>query len=517
MTNNQPRLSKSRYVSAIQCPKILWMKKNLPEQFDDSVMNQVVLDKGNEIGDLAMKYFGAFDEVEYSQDISKMVNDTKELMKLGKKVITEAAFIYDGDLCIVDILRSVPGGYELIEVKGSSGSPGDTVKDVKEVYLYDMSFQAYILTKNEMDIKSVKLMCLNREYVRQGDLEEDLDIKELFTLTDCTKTVFKMMKEVENNIQSFKAVITQEEEPVFDIGSRCEKPYKCGYKGWCFKDLPEKDSIFNIGWSMRMDKKEQAYKDGILSFQDALTAHADGRLKLNDKQLRQIEFALNDMEPVICKSGINKFLSKVRYPLYFFDFETFQPAIPPWKNTSPFKQITFQYSIHIQNERGGEVIHKEFLGRDGLDPRRELAEKLCADIPDDACVVAYNIPFEKTRIKELANIFPDLSSHLLNINSNIIDLMEPFQKGAYYSRTMGGKFSIKQVLPSLMPGDSELDYKQLDERVQHGGDAMDKYPTMHLLPPDEQEALRKALLAYCCLDTFAMVKILEKLYEFVSK
>ena len=512
MTKNQPRFSKSRYVSAMQCPKILWMKKNMPEQFDDSVMNQVVLDTGNEIGDLAMKYFGAFDEVEYSQDISKMVSDTKELMQEGKKVITEAAFIHDGDLCIVDILRSVPGGYELIEVKGSSGSPGDTAKDVKEVYLHDMSFQAYILTKNGMNIKRVKLMCLNRKYVRQ----ENLDIKKLFTLTDCTKTVFSMMKDVEKNIKNFKAVITQEGEPVFDIGNRCEKPYKCGFKGWCFKDLPEKESIFDIGWSMRMEKKEKAYKDGIHSFQDALAAHTDGRLKLNDKQLRQVKFAVNDMEPVICKSGINKFLSKVRYPLYFLDFETIQPAIPPWKNTSPFKQIPFQYSLHIQNERGGEVIHKEFLGRDGLDPRRELAEKLCADIPEDACVIAYNIPFEKTRIKEIANDFPDLSSHLFNINSNIIDLMEPFQKGAYYSSTMGGRFSIKQVLPSLIPDDPALDYKLLDERVQHGGHAMDKYPTMHLLPPEEQEALRKALLAYCCLDTLAMVKILDKLYEFVS-
>jgi len=512
MNTKQPSLSKSRYVSGMQCPKILWMKRNMPEKFDDSVLNQTVLDTGNQVGDLAMQYFGDFTEVEFSKDISKMVAETEKLRTEGTKVITEAAFTYDGDLCIVDILRAVPDGYELIEVKSSSGSPGDTAKDVKEVFLYDMSFQAYLLTNCGLNIKSVKLMCLNREYVRKGDL----DIKKLFVLIDCTATVFKMMKGVAGNINDFKAFMTQNNEPVVDIGGRCDNPYECGFKSWCFRELPDNESVFDIGWRMRMDKKEQAYKDGILSFKDALDAHNAGKLKLTKNQLQQVEFAVNDMEPIIEKSGINDFLSKVRYPLYFLDFETFMPAIPPWDNTSPYKQITFQYSLHIQNKRGGEVTHKEFLGRDGLDPRRELAEGLCADIPKVVCVVAYNVSFEQSRIKEMAEIFPDLSNHLLDINANMIDLMDPFRAGTYYSRTLGGGYSIKQVLPALMPDDPELDYKSLDERVQHGGNAMDIYPTMHLQPPEEAEAIRKALLAYCRLDTLAMVRILEKLYELVD-
>jgi len=516
MGRKQPTFSKSRYVSGVQCPKILWMKRNMPEN-DDSVMNQVVLDTGNKVGDLAMQFFGKFTEVKYTPDISEMVAVTNELMEADAEVITEAAFMYDGDLCIVDILRKVPGGYEIIEVKGSSGSPGDTANDVKEVYLHDMSFQAYILTNNKLNIKSVKLMCLNRNYVRKGDLETDLDIQELFVLIDCTKTVFKMMQDVDKNIAHFKAYMIQEQEPVIDIGGRCDNPYTCGYKGWCFRELPENVSIFDIGWSMRMAKKEIAYQNGIYSFHDALTAVNDGKLKLNDKQLNQIKFAIQDIEPIIDKTCINNFLSKVRYPLYFLDFETFMPAIPPWKNTSPFNQITFQYSLHVQNEFGGSVSHKEYLGRDGLDPRRELAEALCNDIPKDACVIAYNMTFEKNRIKEMAAIFPDLSGHLLDINANMIDLMEPFSKGAYYSRTMGGGYSIKQVLPSLIQGDPELDYKKLDERVQHGGNAMDIYPIMHLQPPEEKEAIRKALLAYCRLDTLAMVKVLEKLYELTEE
>jgi len=334
------------------------MSRNMPDKFDDSVMNQTVLDTGNVVGDLAMGYFGKFTEVEFSKDKSKMVKETEKLMDAGTEVITEAAFEFNGDFCIVDILRAVPGGYELIEVKSSSGSPGDTAKDVKDVYLHDMSFQAYILSNSlktrGLSIKSVKLMCLNRNYVRK----EKLDIEKLFVFIDCTEKIFEMKEEVPKNIEAFKAFMVQENEPVVDIGDRCGKPYECGYKSWCFRGLPEENNIFQIGWSIRAKKVDQAYKDKIHSFDDVLNAYNDGRLKLNEKQLRQVNFALNDMEPHIDKAGINKFLSLVRYPLYFLDFETFQPAIPPWDNTSPFKQITFQYSLHIQKTRGGEVTHK---------------------------------------------------------------------------------------------------------------------------------------------------------------
>ena len=125
--------------------------------------------------------------------------------------------------------------------------------------------------------------------------------------------------------------------------------------------------------------------------------------------------------------------------------------------------------------------------------------------------------FEKNKIKVMAEMFPDLSAHLLKINENMIDVMIPFSTGAYYSRRLGRGYSIKNVLPALLSGDPELDYKSLDERVQHGGNAMDLYPTMHLQPPEEAEAIRQALIAYCRLDTLAMVKILEKLYEMVDE
>ena len=118
--------------------------------------------------------------------------------------------------------------------------------------------------------------------------------------------------------------------------------------------------------------------------------------------------------------------------------------------------------------------------------------------------------FEKGRIKSLAALYPDLSEHLMNIHDNIVDLMVPFQKKHYYCREMQGSYSIKYVLPALFPDDPALDYHNL-EGVHHGGEAMDTFARMADMDPDELEKWRGYLLKYCELDTYAMVKIWEKL------
>jgi hypothetical protein len=150
-----------------------------------------------------------------------------------------------------------------------------------------------------------------------------------------------------------------------------------------------------------------------------------------EHQRRQLETAVQNLPPHIDREAIRAFLDTVRYPLYHLDFETCQQAIPLWDGVSPYMQIPFQYSLHIQNAPCGPVAHREFLGKEGADPRRSLVERLCSDIPPNACVMAYNMTFEKGVIKKLAEI----------------------------------------------------------------------------------AAVRTALLAYCRLDSLAMVKILEKLYH----
>jgi hypothetical protein len=124
------RFSKSKYCKGVQCSKILWLDRNKSDKFDDSVVDEARLTAGSKVGDLAKGYFGGFSEVAFSNDKSEMIAETQRLLNAGVNIIAEATFEYNGSFCSVDILRTVQGGYEIIEVKSSTASPTETAKDV---------------------------------------------------------------------------------------------------------------------------------------------------------------------------------------------------------------------------------------------------------------------------------------------------------------------------------------------------------------------------------------------------
>ena len=174
----------------------------------------------------------------------------------------------------------------------------------------------------------------------------------------------------------------------------------------------------------------------------------------------------------IDKEAIQAFLETLTYPIYHLDFETFQQAIPRWKGVKPFMQIPFQYSLHIEHS-DGRLEHREFLVEEGSDPREALAQQLCADIPADVTVLAYNMSFEKGVLRALAEEYEDLREHLLAIADNFRDLMTPFQQKHYVTPAMQGSYSIKYVLPALIPEMAEA-YKALDG-VHNGSEAMNAF------------------------------------------
>jgi len=486
---------------------MLWMDKNMPDAFEQSVMNEAVIESGNMIGDLAMGYFGEFSEVPFTKNTAGMLAETKRLLDAGVRTIAEAAFAYENHFCMVDILRANDGGsFDIIEVKGSSGTADeeDSFEDKKFAakYLHDMAYQYYVVTNAGYRVNKVFLMQLNKNYVRYGAL----DISELFVLNEATDKVLALQEDIPINIDGILSIAEQTEEPEDFLGTRCNSPYLCGYKQHCWREMPE-NNIYDIGFKMLKSKKDDYFQSGIVTFEDVVQAE----IHLSDSQYRQVNTMLHDLPTYVNKEGIREFLDSISYPIYFLDFETFMPAIPPWDGTHPYMQLPFQYSLHIQEKRGAPLVHKEFLAKEGVDQRRELAERLCEDIPKGACSLAYNSSFETRILNELASCFPDLAEHLMDIHDGMKDLIIPFRRGHYYTKEMCGSASLKYVLPAMFPDDPELSYSSLSI-VHDGGAAMTIFPTLHEKPPKEIEEIREALLAYCKLDTFAMVKILEKLY-----
>jgi hypothetical protein len=265
---------------------------------------------------------------------------------------------------------------------------------------------------------------------------------------------------------------------------------------------------------LQFDKKIDLYRKGIVTFEQLLeNSNKQNGVKLNDIARLQVETQVYNRPPTIDTEAIGAFLDTLSWPLYFLDFESYNEAVPPFDGMRPYRQTPFQYSLHIQQAPCGELLHREFLAEPGIDPRHILAERLCADIPKEVCVLVYNKRFEKMCIKELADfIGGDVAEYLMCMHENIKDLMLPFQSRAYYCRELGASYSIKEVLPALCPNDPELNYKQLDF-VFSGMGAQAAYAKLAGIDADEQKRIKDALLAYCRLDTLAMVKVLEKLMK----
>lgn len=490
--------SKSKYCLLWQCPKLLWLDVYHRELRKEDASLDDRMNTGNQVGDLAMGLFGDFTEVTVLKedgrpDIGAMLEKTRQCVQQDVDVICEASFSYEGLYCAVDILRRENGGYAIYEVKSSTHE--------SPIYGVDIAYQKYVLEHCGVKVTGTNLVCIDSDYVRG----EQLDVTKLFKIVDMSESVKLETPLIPGQLKLAERTLAATEEPFCRLGEHCENPYHCAYWEYCSRHLP-KPSVFDL-YRLPFKKKLHYYYNGLISYSDLLAAP-----ELNDKQLRQIQFRLSDCGTYVDRDGIRDFLNTLSFPIYFLDFETMQPVIPEYPNTKPYQQIPFQYSLHYIEKPGGELKHKEFLGISGEDPRRAIAESLCRDIPVSTCVTAYNRGFECSRIRELAELFPDLAPHLMNIREHIQDLLMPFQSGYYYNRAMGGSFSIKSVLPALFPDDPELDYHNL-EGVHNGSEAMSIFPKIKDMSPEDQQIARRNLLRYCQLDTYAMVKVWEALVK----
>ena len=485
-------LSKSLYIRGLQCEKSLWLKKKKPgvlQAPDDGA--QAIFDTGTSVGELACKLFSGGERIEYTGDFNAQMAKTKELIEYGAKVIYEATFCFDGILAMVDILCVREGGLVINEVKSSTS--------VKEVYIDDAAIQYYVISSLGYNVSAVNIIHIDNSYVRG----EKLELEKFFHAEDVTEQIMQKQAEIPQILNKFEEILSKNVEPEVDIGPHCSSPYNCDAWEYCWceqRGIPEY-SVFNIS-RLRSDKKFELYKSGVVKFEDIKDLD-----KFNASQQIQIRSELSQ-EQIIDKEAIKEFLDTLNYPLYHLDFETFQQAVPEFVGLSPYEQIPFQFSIHKEDGKGN-LGHFEFLAEVGADPRYELALNLIKFIPQDACVLAYNMSFEKRVIRQLALNYPQISNELMAIHDNIKDLMAPFASKSYYHPKMQGSYSIKYVLPALVP-EFESAYKDLN-LIHHGGEAMQAYEAMTHMSADEREAYKKALLAYCKLDTLAMVKVLEKL------
>lgn len=485
-------LSKLTFVKSLQCQKALYLNKHHKElRGVISSSQQAIFDQGIQVGELSQQLFpnGIDVSPEEYYDFSKSIESTKKLLKQDSVVIYEAAFEYDGVLCALDILVKENGVIKAYEVKSST--------EVKSVYIQDAGLQFYVMQACGYEPDDISIVHINNQYERLGELEID----KLFSIISIYQDVLAFQNDVPMHIEEASKTLDKNDSPRIDIGPHCEDPYACDFMGHCWQHIPEY-SVFDIS-RLRSNKKFELYNKGAVDILDVPHDY------LNANQILQVESERNGSIQ-IDQIQIKSFLDGLNYPLHFLDFETFMTAVPLFDNIRPYQQTVFQYSLHIQVNPGEELKHFEFLAEaNGKDPRKLFAEQLINDCNKKGDILVYNIGFESSRLKELKAIFPDKSDALQTIIDRMVDLMVPFQKKYYYAPDLKGSYSIKKVLPSLVP---ELNYSELE--IQEGGTAMEVFKNMILGSfAGDIKGTRKALLEYCKMDTWAMVKILERLRE----
>lgn len=488
MSQQDTFLSKSRFVKGLQCHKALYLHTHHPELADPvPPEREAVFQAGFEVGEVAQGLFPGGVFIPYDpDDYDGQITLTKTEMEKGTEVLYEAAFSYNGVFVKVDILRQGPDGWEIYEVKSAAS--------LKDYHVNDVAVQYYVLKGAGVALSGAYLVHINNSYVRNGDIEPG----ELFTIKDLTDNVKSMGDFVKEETQKMRDML-KGELPAIDIGPYCSKPFDCNFYGHCWQHIPE-DSVFDL--RQKGVNTFELYSKGIVHMRDIPLEI------LNYKQGQQVECFIDKKEFVDADS-LKDFLASLRYPLYFLDFETYMVTIPLYDGTSPYQQVPYQYSLHHLEHEEAELGHHEFLAEPNVDPREEVAENLCRQIPNNACILAFNASFEIRVLRELAAAFPQYKQKLEKIIDNTIDLAVPFKQRQVYHWEMYGSFSQKAILPLLVP---ELQYDGME--VADGMMAMDAYFAMcGSNDPKEIQAIRANLLEYCALDTLGMVRILERLKD----
>ncbi|MFA6431045.1 MAG: DUF2779 domain-containing protein [Candidatus Margulisiibacteriota bacterium] len=487
-------VSKSKYLNGRQCLKLLWYYYNQKKDISPpDAATRSVMEEGKRVGEFAQKLFPDGIKVGWEYDPEE-VNRKSLLAVQKRKPLFEAGFLYKEAYALADIL--VPAEedlWDLIEVKSST--------EVKKEHISDVAFQKYTYTGAGLKIRKCYVMYINRQYVRKGEIEAD----KLFNSKDISEDVEALLPNIESELAEMLKVIDEQEAPSVKIGSQCFNPHNCPLEDICWSFLPN-DNIFLLN---RLGRVGYDLLDrGILKISDI---PAD--VELNERQLIQID-CLKTGKTHIVRENIKEFVDKLKYPLYFLDFETLAPAIPIYDDTRPYEEVPFQYSLHIVREKGGKPEHHPYLADGSVDPRPEVLRKLSEMLGESGTIVAYNAPYEINCLKRASDVYTDYKEWFEKTKDRFIDLLIPFKKYDYYNPAQEGSASMKSVLPAL----TGKNYNDLEigngnfARVEYMRAAFDKNTTK-----EEKDKIFHALEEYCELDTKGMIYILDVLVHEAEK
>lgn len=403
-------------------------------------------------------------------------------------VVTSARLVAE-----VDIIHCRAGGkLDIQEVKSATM--------IKPENLNDIAFQRYVAEKSGLDIGECSIITVNSSDIRQGSV----DVLGLFKITDVSGEVDDLMPSTAKNITEALRIMDFPAPPDTSTGSHCDGCPLADVPDGCFSHiLAEPCNIFSL-YRIPSKRAWGWYGDGILRNTDIPTDYP-----LTEKQRIQVEVERTGL-PYIDKGAVTDFIGRLDYPLFFLDFETVAPAIPLLQNSSPYQQIPFQYSLHIQTapeQDPMDISHHSWIWDGQGDPRVELLDRLAGLLGSVGSIIVYNAQFERMILRQAVNVSPALEDWLTGILGRFVDLLEPFRSFSYYHPDQHGSASIKAVLPAL----TGKGYEGMG--ISNGTAASSEFARVMFTEAGKKDRalVISQLEEYCHLDTWGMVEIMGRL------
>ena len=484
--SSAPRLSKSRFVAGCQCHKLLWWKVHDSKavELQPGKVLQDRFDQGRQVGELARARYPGGVLINVPHDAgAERVAATQAALDQGAPAVFEATFIADNTYVSIDVLEKQEGGYRVTEVKSSTSQ--------KDEHIPDVALQARVAAACGVHVAAAEVLHLSKEFRHP-------DVGDLFASTEVTSEVAAYVGQVPEEIERQQKMLAGP-VPNVPIGLHCFEPHECPFMARCWPDTPDHiRHLAGVG-----PKKTATYLErGITSIKD-LPANE----KLNFTQKRQLKAMAENR--VIVEPTLAAELEPFTGRLGFLDFETIARAVPVWPGMAPWQQAAAQFSYH-EEQADGTYTHAAFLAEGPHDARPPLAEAMVRATANATRVVMYT-PFEKTRIRDLQVAVPELATELAALEAKLLDL-HPVVKNCVYHPGFKGSFSLKYILTPLVP---ELTYNDLvivDGMVASVEIARLLF-VADKIPQRERDRVRKDLLDYCERDTWAMVRLVERLKE----
>jgi hypothetical protein len=442
------QISKSDYMLFLKHPAWLWVKKNDPAKIppvDDNT--QAMFDAGNKFEQFAESLFPEGVSLGFSDydEYRSLPQRTIDAIDRGDQVLFQPRFEYKEFTCISDIMSFVGDKeVDLYEIKASTRA--------KTEHEYDLAFQVAVIEGCGYRVRNISVIHVDNTYVRNGPIEADKITK----ITDVTSEVKARRSKTHESMAEALKVASSDTMPDPDP-SHAKLGSKADWLKIYANIVPQNPVVFP-----------------------------------------------EDTRPTIQREHIIEFIENLQYPLYFLDYETLMGLVPYFDGQRPYQQVPFQYSLHILDAPDAPLRHEEYLHRENSNPAASVVAAMQSHFGDKGSVIAWNMGFEKSCNNTLMHFVPEAAEFLADINNRMVDLMIPFSQNYYVDADFCGSASIKNVLPVLVP---ELSYKTLD--IQEGGTAQRLWMEAALdgKHPEEKAEILSDLIAYCKLDTFAMVEI----------